>query len=82
MAGERLNDGSWGGFSRVALPPPTTSWSDAVATLTAPSGMDAVTFGIEIEHDDADGRVDVDVDDFSYCRMSNDESDIVPACSP
>ena len=49
---------------------------------SAPSGMDAVTFGIEIEHDDADGRVDVDVDDFSYCRMSNDESDIVPACSP
>lgn len=82
MAGERLNDGSWGGFSRIALTRPSPVWTDAVATVTAPTGMDAITFGIEIEHDDADGRVDVDVDDFSYCRMSNDESDIVPACSP
>lgn len=80
MAGARLDDGAWGGFSRVALTRPVNGWSDAIATVTAPTGTDAVTFGIEIEHDDADGRVDVDVDDFSYCRVSNDEFDLVPAC--
>ncbi|MFZ5893517.1 MAG: hypothetical protein ACOY0T_20820 [Myxococcota bacterium] len=81
MAGDRLDDGAWGGFVRVPLARPVGTWSDAVATVTAPSGTDAVTFGIEIEHDDADGRVDLDVDDFSYCRLSNDEFDLVPACS-
>jgi hypothetical protein len=36
--------------------------------------------GIEIEHDDADGRVDVDIDNFNYCRLSSDNGDAVAPC--
>lgn len=78
---ERLDDAAWTGFSRVPIPAPTAgAWSEASATITAPTGKNALTIGIEIEHDDADGRVDVDVDQVSYCRLTSDNGDEVPPC--
>lgn len=76
-----LGNAAWSGFTRVALAAPTSrGWSEALTELTVPSGMHAVTYGLEIEHDDADGRVDVDVDHFSHCRINADDSDSVPSC--
>jgi hypothetical protein len=76
-----LDDASWTGFSRVLITPPTTSgWAEASAVVTAPLARDAIAMGIEIEHDDADGRVDVDIDNFNYCRLSSDNGDAVAPC--
>ena len=80
-ASDHAGNGAWAGYSRVSIPAPTAGvWNEASTVVTTPTGKDAITMGIEIEHDDADGRVDVDVDNFSYCRIGGADSDGVAPC--
>jgi hypothetical protein len=75
-----LDDGHWLGFTQVPLPSPTQDWILASAEIIPPAGVNALSFGLEIRHNTASGTAQADVDDFSYCRLSEDPSDSVAPC--
>ncbi|TPV92562.1 MAG: hypothetical protein B7733_25085 [Myxococcales bacterium FL481] len=76
------HDGYWGGFSRVNIASPTPDWQLAEAIVDVPPSVNAIAFGPDILHYEASGRVAMDVDDVSYCRVTDDPTDPVPACDP
>lgn len=75
-------DGFWGGFTQIPLADPTPEWQLAEGVVTAAASSNGLSFGFEIRHNDASGDVQVDVDDFSYCLVTNDPTDPVPLCPP
>ncbi|MFZ5893029.1 MAG: hypothetical protein ACOY0T_18355 [Myxococcota bacterium] len=88
------NDGYWMPFNPVPslqLPIlPTTVWQQVAFTLPATPNntgsdlffADSLSFGVQLTRGSATGRVALDVDSFAYCRVTNDSTDSVPACSP
>ena len=71
-----LPDSSWREFRYTLAPTPNNGAS--------PNNFvaDSLSFGVQLGRNGALGRVAIDVDNFSYCRVSNDPSDPVVACLP
>ncbi len=80
------NDGYWGTFKVILTELQlnlATNWTLAEATTeAAPAGMNALSFGLQTDRMGATGRVQADLDDFSYCRCSGpaETPSCVPAC--
>ena len=73
-------DAMWSTFTKTTLPEPGPAWQLAEAVMTVPAGVNALSFGLEILHEEASGLVEVDVDSFSYCQVSGDANDPVGIC--
>ena len=92
-SGSMVKDGHWLEFRRTNFTPlqaPTSTWrridfivpvDDAGLPIAVSAGIDSLSFGVELARNRATGQVGLDVDELSYCRLTNNnDADTVPAC--